>query len=134
MKINLKAKNIELTPEIKDYAQKRLNYFDKFIKKVDPQSIICDVELEKVIGDQQKGDVFRAEINLEIAGKFYRGEDRSENIFSAVDSVKDQVAREIKRTKEKKVDLMRRGGRSIKKAFGISKLARFRKSSKFKKQ
>ena len=134
MNINLKTKNIELTPQIKDYTQKRLNYFDKFVKKIDPKAVICDVELEKIVSDQRKGDIFRAEINLEIAGNFYRGEEKSENIFSAVDMVKDQVVREVKRDKERRVDLMRRGARSIRKAFGISSLARFRKSSKFKKE
>ncbi|PJE59785.1 MAG: ribosomal subunit interface protein [Candidatus Portnoybacteria bacterium CG10_big_fil_rev_8_21_14_0_10_44_7] len=132
MRINLKAKNLELTPKIKNYLQKRLNYFDRFIKKVDPAAIICDVELEKIVGDQRKGEIFRAEINLEAAGVFYRSEEQSENIFSVIDLVKDQIARELKRNKEKKVDLIRRGGRSIKKAFSLSTLARFRRRSKFK--
>ena len=121
MKFNIKASNFELTPEVKEYAGKVLGYLEKFIKPgLDEDAVICDLEVEKMVGDQRKGDIFRAE-------------EKGESIFAAIDSVKDQIARELKRGKDRQLTLIRRGARSIKKALGLSSHSRFNDNSKFKK-
>ncbi len=134
MKFNIKASNFELTPEVKEYAGKVLGYLEKFIKPgLDEDAVICDLEVEKMVGDQRKGDIFRAEVNLAVEGDFFRAEEKGESIFAAIDSVKDQIARELKRGKDRQLTLIRRGARSIKKALGLSSHSRFNDNSKFKK-
>lgn len=134
MNINIKSTNLDLTPALKNYIEKRISYLNKFVKKLPPDAVICDVQVEKVIGNQKKGDIFRAEINLEVEGKLYRAEETSEDIFTSIDQVKEQVSRNLKNAKDREITLIRRGARSIRKALGISKLARFRKSSKFEEE
>src|SRR3990167_10028363 len=46
MRLNVKTTNIQMTPAISGYLDKRLSAFDKFISPND-QSVKCDVEIGK---------------------------------------------------------------------------------------
>jgi ribosomal subunit interface protein len=113
MRINEKGTNMKITEEIKDYLYKKLAYLEKFLSKKD-ESIICDVELGKVSKHHKNGDVFRAEINLQMAGKSLRAEAEMGDIFAAIDIAKDEMVRELQVTKDKKVSRVRRGGAKVK--------------------
>lgn len=110
---NLKATNIKLTDDITEYLQKRADVFDKLI---DPQdtSALLNVELEKVTNHHKHGDIFRAEINLHIAHGDLRAESSKESLFDAIDDVKKEIMRSLRRTKQRKHGAIRRGGAKIK--------------------
>lgn len=109
---NVKATNIELTQEISDYLDKRLESVEKLIDSNDT-SAIFDIEVERLAG-QQTGKILRAEINLQVAGKHLRAEATEETLFNAIDSARNEMVRELRRTKDKKRRLFRRGGAAIK--------------------
>jgi putative sigma-54 modulation protein len=113
MKINEKGVNMEITAEIRDYLYKKLDHVEKFLDPND-QSILCDIELGKISNHHNKGDVFRTEINLHMAGKNLRAESEMEDIFASIDIAKDEIVREIQSNKDRKVSLMKRGGAKIK--------------------
>lgn len=64
MQINIKATNIELTPAIKKYVETKVEMLEKYLGKL--TVLNCDFEVEKAVGGQNKGEIFRAEMNLEI--------------------------------------------------------------------
>ena len=113
MRINEKGTNMQITAEIKDYLYKKLEHLEKFIDPTD-ESVLCEVELGKISRHHKNGDVFRTEINLHIAGKNLRAEAEKDELFASIDVAKDEMARELKANKDKKVSLLKKGGSKIK--------------------
>jgi len=113
MNTNIKATNMELTSAINDYVNKRLSGVGKFVK--DKDGMIAFVEVAKTTNHHNKGDVFRAEFNIEIAGtKFYAFSEK-EDLYKAIDDVKEEIVRQITNSKERKQTLFKRGATSVKK-------------------
>lgn len=109
---NLKTTNIELDEDLKDYLAKRLNKLEQFVDD-DDTSAIADVELAQRSG-QQSGEIFRAEINLKIAGSYLRAEETAETMRNAIDLVQENMIRELRKTKEKRRSRIRAGARKMK--------------------
>ena len=114
MKINEKGTNMQITEEIKDYLYKKLAHLDKFVDSQD-ESIMCDVELGKTTNHHKKGNIFRTEINLHIAGKNLRAVSEMDELFASIDIAKDEMTRELNFNKDKRVTLVKKGGEKIKK-------------------
>lgn len=109
---NLKTTNLTADDELKGYLVKRIAKLEQFIDD-DDTSAIADIELAQMAG-QQSGEIYRAEINLKIAGSYLRAESRAEAIRDAIDTVQEEIIRELKETKEKKRSRIRDGARKMK--------------------
>ncbi len=105
MKINLKATQLELTDALKDYIQVKVDMLEKYLGNV--QVLNCDFEIEKAVGDQNKGKIFRAELNLEVPRELLRVDKTEADMYKAIDKVKDHMVLQIKKYKEKKRDKKR---------------------------
>lgn len=112
MNINLKATNISLSPAISEYVDKRLKKVSKIVGP-DP-SVQCDIELARTTDHHQKGEIFRAEIHIVGASKDIYASSEKEDLYAAIDDVRDEVLRELKTKKEKQISLIRRGGARMK--------------------
>ena len=49
-----------------------------------------------------RGDIYRAEINLRVPGKLLRAEEEAESIHTAINIVKEELERQIKKYRGKK--------------------------------
>ena len=105
MQINLKATQLELTKALKDYIQLKVDMLEKYLGDV--QVLNCDFEIEKAVGDQNKGKIFRAELNLEVPRDLLRVDKTEADMYKAIDKVKDHMVLQIKKYKEKKRDKKR---------------------------
>lgn len=105
MKINLKATKFEITEAIRDYVQEKMDMLDKYLGSTNV--INCDVEVEKMIGGQNKGDIFRAEVNLEVPHELLRVEKTASDLYKAIDKVKDHLDEMIVKYREKARDKRR---------------------------
>ena len=112
MQIKIKATNIELTPEIKDYVQEKMDMLEKYLGNV--QVLNCDVEVGMSVGNQQSGKIYRAEANLNVPGDLLRVEKTEKDLFKAIDKVKDHLTRSIRRYKEKRIDRGRKAEQNFK--------------------
>ncbi len=113
MKINIKGTQYQLTPEVRDYLDKKLAAIGKFIDESQGE-VICDVELEHQ-NAQKHGAVFRAEVNVNAHGELFRVEDTGESMNAAIDAVHDEIVRRLRKGKNKSIRNVRRGGAAIKK-------------------
>lgn len=118
MKINIKATNIELTPAINDYVNKKLMGLEKFTKD---KELIIYAEVGKTTNHHKSGDIYKAEFNIEISGvKFYTVSEK-EDLYKAIDDAKEEMVYQIKNNKKRKQTLFKRGSMSVKKMLkGIS--------------
>ena len=113
MKINTKTKNFLLTPSITYYLEEKLNSLNRFLSR--HENVFVDVELAKTTRHHQKGDIYKAEINLKIPGHLIRAMAEEWDLRVAIDKVKDELQRKIKDNKEKKLSLYKKGARMLKK-------------------
>lgn len=108
---HIQGSNLEVTPELEILVTQKFLKLEKFIaEEVDA---MCEVELEKET-PSKSGDIYRAEVNVRIAGKLYRAEATTDQIEKSIDVVKDDVEREIRKANAKAETLFKRGGRMIK--------------------
>ncbi|MDP2593475.1 MAG: ribosome-associated translation inhibitor RaiA [bacterium] len=119
-KTNIKATNVKLTSEIREYLDKKLQSFSKLISPDDP-TVILDIELGRTTSRHQSGNIFRAEINLNMKGANLRAESEKANLFLAIDEVRDEVLKELRRNKGRKIARFKRGARTIKKVISRRK-------------
>ncbi|MFH1611651.1 MAG: ribosome-associated translation inhibitor RaiA [bacterium] len=127
MKIIIKGTNLELTPSIYHNIETKIGGLNKFVKRIDPELVEARVEVGKITRGQKRGEIFRAEVNLNLNGQILRAEETGESLTAAIDLVKDEMAKEIKSLKDKQMTRYKRGARSLKKMMRINPLARFRK-------
>ncbi len=124
MKINLQAKNMELTEAIKNHVLDKETNLSRLLSKIEEKdaNITASFEVSKNTNHHKGGDVFHADCLINIKGeKFYSSIDE-EDLYRAIDMVKENLFREISKNKDRKQTLFRRGAISIKKMFkGLSK-------------
>lgn len=113
MEIKITTTNFSLTPSIRKYLQEKLNGLDKFLSG--GEGVFADVELAKTTRHHQKGDIFKAEVNLNVPGRLIRAVALEWDLHTAIDAVKDKLQKEIKVNKEKNISLYKRGARLLKK-------------------
>lgn len=98
MKINTHGTGIELTEAIRGYAEEKIESLTKFFDNI--QSADIDVGMDS--HHHLKGKVYYAEVNLSVPGKVIRVVKQSEDLYKAIDKVKDHLKVELEKMKEKK--------------------------------
>ena len=114
MNINIKATGVEMTDAIAQYVTEKVESVSKFLRPEDAENATVQVEIGKTTNHHQAGAVFRAEVNLNAHGAFFRAVSEQEDLYAAIDDMKDELAREIKTKKAKDKTMMRRGGAMLK--------------------
>jgi len=105
---------MKLTPAINTYVEEKVNRLHKFIVVTDPESVYADVEIGKTSKHYQDGEVFRAEINVHIAGKLLRAVSEKDDLYAAIDEIKDEAARQINSEKGKERTMTKKGESKLK--------------------
>ena len=113
MHINKKATNISLSPSVEDYVEKRLQSLGKFIDLNDP-TLLVNLELARTTRHHHSGDIFMAEVTLHVGGQTFRAVSERDDLLKAIDDMKDELLRELRTSKSKKMSLLRRGGQNVK--------------------
>lgn len=115
MKVEVKTTNMDMTPAISEYITKKLVDIERMINVEDDVEVLAEIEVGKTTEHHQSSDnLFKAEMNLTISGKLYRSVAKKADIYEAIDEMKDEVMRLLRKDKEKLVDGVRKGGRQAK--------------------
>jgi ribosomal subunit interface protein len=102
MKIIIKSTKLDLMPTIEDYAKKKLETLQRFLKKFEKESELeMFVEISKTTRHHHKGDIFYAELNLSLPHQMIRIEEYNSDIYAAIDVLKDRTKAEISKLKTK---------------------------------
>lgn len=105
MKTTIKSTKLEVTAAIKKYIESKMDMVEKYLGDI--KTINCDFEIEKSVGGQHKGEIFRAEVTLQVPRQVLRIEKTEKDLYKAIDKVKDHLELVIKKYKEKLVDKKR---------------------------
>ncbi len=112
MSINIKATNIELTSALEEYVNKRMESVIKFLAEND---YTIQVEVGKTTNHHKNGDIYKAEFNIVSDGKNFFAESTNEDLYSAIDEVRDEMVRKLTHSKDRGQTLFKRGASSVKK-------------------
>jgi putative sigma-54 modulation protein len=95
MRIEVKGRNLQVTDELRDCVTRR---FEKVAKQVSEQAVL-EVELAD---ERVPGDPVAAEAVLHLKGTTLRAKDASKDAKSAVNLVAEDMARQVKRHRDKR--------------------------------
>lgn len=102
MKIHLKSTQLDLTPSLSMYVEKKLATLGKFVKRFDEAGVAALwVEVARTTRHHYKGDVFMAEADLRLPGKILRAAATQADIHAAIDELREKLLMEIKKYKTK---------------------------------
>lgn len=113
MNIQIKTTNIELTPAIANYVNKKFASLSKLLNG-EPKSSLCYVDIGRTTRHHKQGDIFRADVNMEAHGKHVYASSEKADLYMAIDDVKKEILSKLKTVKEKKKSISRREGSEIK--------------------
>lgn len=117
MQINLQGKGLELTEAIKDYALKRVTNLDKLLSSIEKNGgeVNANFEVVKTTNHHKAGEIFHASCKINLDGTNFYGESDHEDLYNAIDEVKEKLFNDISKNKDRKQTLFKRGATSIKK-------------------
>ncbi len=115
MKIKILAKNIVLTEDLEQYIETKIKSIEK---KLGPPELneerICYFRIGTKSASQNKGNTFFAEATIKTSSKNYGALSKGRSIHEAIDELKDEISKKVRRYKGKKDTKMKKGGRMVK--------------------
>ena len=113
MHIIITGIHIEMTEAIHSYAIDKMSTLEKMVPKDDSSAKLA-IELSKVSNHHAHGEVFQAEAILHIRGKDAALKTTQDDLYKAIDVLKDMLTRELATHKDKERSIVRRGAHKVK--------------------
>lgn len=110
MKITIQGTGMELTEAIKQYAEEKAQSLEKYFDNIQQ----ADIDVGMNSHHHNNGKIYYAEINLSVPGKLIRVVKESEDLYKAIDKVKDHLKVELEKMKGKMNEIDREGLRDQK--------------------
>jgi len=99
MILKIKTTKIDLTDDLSEYISKKFQNMDTLLGGNDPDAIVVEIEIGLTTEGQNKGLIHRTELNLSFGGELLRSEKIGESFFEAIDLVKNDITRQIRKFK-----------------------------------
>ncbi len=97
MRLQVKGKNVELSPALKDYAQKKLGKLEKHLNESARVELELAAERNPSIGASQV-----AEATIWTKGPVLRARESSQDMKASIDLLVDKLERQAQRLREKR--------------------------------
>ena len=102
MNIIINCKQMDLTKNLKDYAEDKISKFPKYLGNISEATVTLSVQNYR----------HKAEELLKANGSFIQAEITTEEMYSSIDDVVEKLARQIRKFKDKNVSLRKSKGKS----------------------
>ena len=113
MHINIKATGFELTSAIADYAEKKIATIEKYLDKSN-EDTVAEVEVGRDT-QHKSGKIYKAEVHVTGGGGLdIYAVTQEEDLYAAIDTVRDELINNITRSKGKQQTLARRSAAMMK--------------------
>jgi ribosomal subunit interface protein len=107
---------MEITDAIRNYTLEKMRSLEKLISR-DDTSAQLNVELSRTSNHHTSGQVFQAEALLHIRGKETALKTTQDDLYKAIDILKDMLVRELAQHKDKERSIIRRSAHRVKSLF-----------------
>ena len=97
----VRGKNIEITPSLREYVEKRVGKIEKYFEKVEEITVLLTVSKGRHI----------VEVTVPVpGGVLLRGEEATMDMYTSIDLVVEKLERQIRKQKTKLERRFRQGG------------------------
>jgi putative sigma-54 modulation protein len=100
IQILVNTSEMEMTPRLKDYVEKKINKLSKFLENIDE----ARVELKYDRSVRSASDKHVAQMTISGKNLLLRAEERSEDIYTSIDAALDKLHRRVEKVKGKRLD------------------------------
>lgn len=108
MELIVKGKGVEVTDRLQNYVEKKVGKLDRYLPTITEAWVELSVEGAKAAQDRQV-----CQVTVRTNGAILRAEERSEDMFSSIDTVLDKIYRQIARYKGKRKNRWRGAGAPV---------------------
>lgn len=116
MHIIITGVHMEMTDAIREYALEKMGTLEKFVPKDDTSAKLA-LELSKTTNHHTHGAFFQAEAQMHIRGKTTTLRTTQDDLYKAIDILKDMLTRELAQHKDKERSVFRRSAHKVKALF-----------------
>lgn len=136
MKITVRQKDLEITPSLQEYIEKKVvQPVQKFLKRNSATDLpVLDIEVGRVTRHHHKGNVFHASATLTMGKRVIRADATDADIHAACDQLGSELKREIETFKSKASAVQKRAARAAKQETRYSKAARSRRKGRAREE
>ncbi len=99
MEVSIFARNMEVTPRLREYVEQKVEKLDRYLPSIDEARIDLTVENTRSAAHRQV-----AQLTVRARGTILRAEERTQDMFASIDAVLDKMYRQIARYKGKRRD------------------------------
>jgi len=102
MNIVVTGRHLEITPALKDYAEKKIKRFDRYLSNISEAIVTLSVQKYR----------HKVEVLLKVNGVLIQAEGTTGELYSSIDEVVEKLERQIKKYKEKLVSHRKSEGKA----------------------
>jgi putative sigma-54 modulation protein len=100
MTINIRASDMELTEAIRTYIEEKFTMLEKYAHDI----VQVDVHVGRDTNHHNKGKIHSCTASVSVKGNVVRVERSEEDLYKAIDKVKDHLRETLSQRKERMVD------------------------------
>ncbi len=108
MDVSIFTRKLEMTPQIREYAESKVERLDRYLPTIDEARL--DLALEDTRSDEDRQV---AQLTVWTGGTILRAEERTSDIFASIDAVLNKMYRQIARYKGKREDRWRAAAEAL---------------------
>jgi putative sigma-54 modulation protein len=108
MELIIKGKSVEVTDRLREYVQKKIGKLDRYLPSISEAWVELSTEGTKAAQDRQV-----CQVTVRSNGIILRAEERSDDMFNAIDTVLDKMYRQIARYKGKRENRWKGAGITV---------------------
>lgn len=112
MHIIITGVHMEMTDAIRNYTLEKMRSLEKYMG--DDTSGKLTVELSKTTNHHAHGNIYQAEGILHVRGKETTVRTTQDDLYKAIDLLKDMLSRELAQHKDKERSIFRRSAHKVK--------------------
>jgi putative sigma-54 modulation protein len=94
MNYNIRGENIEVTPAIREYVEKKIAKLEKYFTEVPDATVNVNL---RVFSDKKS----KVEVTIPMTQLVLRAEESNEDMYAAIDLIADKLERQIRKHKTK---------------------------------
>jgi len=103
MNIIVTGRHLDITPALKDYAEKKINRINRYLSNISEAIVTITVEKYR----------HKVEVLLKVNGVLIQAEGITSEVYASIDEVVEKLERQIKKYKEKLVSHRKSEGKAI---------------------
>ena len=96
MNIVVRGRNVDITPRLQEYVDKKVGKLERYLPTIDEARMELSTEDTRSAQHSQI-----AQLTVRSRGRILRAEERDQDIFAAIDTVMDKMQRQITRHKDR---------------------------------